>query len=92
MYRNRLLIVYNSYHTFCLAVCGGVLSGSNQGNFSSPGYSRNYPDDHDCVWLVSVSLGNRIIFSFATFQLENRSNCYDYLEVDIKASVWENWA
>ncbi|XP_041372182.1 cubilin-like [Gigantopelta aegis] len=63
-------------------VCGGDLSGSNHGSIKSPGYPGVYPHNRDCSWMVSVSPGKRIMFTFATLQLENHANCsYDYLEI-----------
>jgi cubilin len=69
-------------------VCGGNLEGSDHGEFSSPGYPGNYPHDRDCVWTISVSPGNNIMFTFATLDLEVHPDCnYDYLEVIILSST-----
>ena len=63
-------------------VCGGNLAGQDHGEFSSPGYPGNYPHDRDCVWTVTVSPGNMIMFTFATLAIETHPDCnYDYLEV-----------
>ena len=65
-----------------ISVCGGILTNSSHGTISSPGYPGNYPHNRDCVWVVSVPLGNNILISFATLALEHHANCsYDYLEV-----------
>lgn len=67
-----------------ISVCGGNLEGSDHGEFSSPGYPGNYPHDRDCVWIITVSPGNKILFQFATLELEIHPDCqYDYLEVRI---------
>ena len=64
------------------SVCGGNLAGQDHGEFSSPGYPGNYPHDRDCVWTVTVSPGNMIMFTFATLAIETHPDCnYDYLEV-----------
>lgn len=39
-----------------ISACGGVLTGS-EFVLTSPGYPENYPNDIDCVWVVSVPLG-----------------------------------
>ncbi|KAJ8307337.1 hypothetical protein KUTeg_015421 [Tegillarca granosa] len=65
-------------------VCGGELSGQDHGSINSPGYPGNYPHNRTCVWTVSVSPGNNILFTFATVSIEAHQNCsYDYLEVSI---------
>ncbi|XP_053408750.1 cubilin-like isoform X2 [Mercenaria mercenaria] len=68
--------------TSALPVCGGNLAGADHGEISSPGYPGNYPHDRDCVWTITVSPGNNIMFTFATLDLEVHPDCnYDYLEI-----------
>lgn len=67
-----------------ITVCGGQLTNSSHGNINSPGYPGPYPNNRDCVWVVSVPPGNNIIIHFAYLAIEHHINCsYDYLEVCI---------
>ncbi|XP_076437271.1 cubilin-like isoform X2 [Babylonia areolata] len=63
-------------------VCGGILNNASHGAISSPGYPGNYPHSRDCVWVVSVPLGNNIMITFAALALEHHPNCtFDFLEI-----------
>lgn len=39
---------------WCLADCGGNLSGS-EGGFASPNWPRNYAHHEDCMWHITTS-------------------------------------
>ncbi|KAL4699252.1 hypothetical protein H8959_011909 [Pygathrix nigripes] len=59
--------------------CGGFLSQPS-GDFSSPFYPRNYPNNAKCVWDIKVQNNHRVTVIFRDVQLEGGCN-YDYVEV-----------
>ncbi|XP_036131390.1 cubilin [Molossus molossus] len=67
------------------AVCGGSLTNSPGGNFTSPGYNgvSNYSRNLNCEWTVSnPNQGNSSIYiHFEDFYLESHQDCqFDVLE------------
>ncbi|XP_049633697.1 cubilin [Suncus etruscus] len=67
------------------AVCGGSLTSSPEGNFTSPGYNgvSNYSRNLNCEWTLSnPNRGNSSIYiHFETFNLESHQDChFDFLE------------
>lgn len=63
-------------------MCGGVLDEREYGAVNSPGYPGKYPHGRDCSWLVRVPLNKRIVFHFATLQIESHSTCnFDFVQV-----------
>ena len=53
--------------TFLIAACGGHLvlhDGDVPGYITSPGYPQNYPQNIDCVWVISVPNGEAIQLDF----------------------------
>ncbi|XP_004605400.2 cubilin [Sorex araneus] len=67
------------------AVCGGTLTNSLGGNFTSPGYNgvSNYSRNLNCEWTLSnPNPGNSSIYIyFETFYLESHQDChFDFLE------------
>ncbi|KAM6953504.1 cubilin [Aplochiton taeniatus] len=66
--------------------CGGVIELADSdppGYITSPNYPQNYPQNTDCVWLVSVPNGESVQIDFEDdFYIEPTNNCiYDYLEL-----------
>uniref|UniRef100_A0A2K5P105 Scavenger receptor cysteine-rich domain-containing protein DMBT1 n=1 Tax=Cercocebus atys TaxID=9531 RepID=A0A2K5P105_CERAT len=59
--------------------CGGFLSQPS-GDFSSPFYPRNYPNNAKCVWDIEVQNNHHVTVVFRDVQLEGGCN-YDYVEV-----------
>ncbi|MBZ3869821.1 Deleted in malignant brain tumors 1 protein [Sciurus carolinensis] len=59
--------------------CGGFLSQSS-GNFSSPFYPGNYPNNARCVWDIEVPNNYRVTIIFRDVQLETGCS-FDYIEV-----------
>ncbi|XP_040608782.1 deleted in malignant brain tumors 1 protein isoform X4 [Mesocricetus auratus] len=57
--------------------CGGYLTG-HYGNFSSPFYPGNYPNNARCVWNILVPSNNRVTLNFRDLQLEGGCS-YDYI-------------
>ena len=65
--------------------CGGTIRDQEHGSFKSPGYPQRYPDNRDCVWTIHADYGKRIMFQFATLNLEHHPNCsYDFLKVNCR--------
>ncbi|XP_006766106.1 PREDICTED: cubilin, partial [Myotis davidii] len=67
------------------AVCGGALTSSPEGNFTSPGYNgvSNYSRNLNCEWTLSnPNQGNSSIYiHFEDFYLESHQDCqFDVLE------------
>ncbi|KAK7812139.1 hypothetical protein U0070_004600 [Myodes glareolus] len=59
--------------------CGGFLT-QPFGNFSSPFYPANYPNNARCVWNIEVPNNYRVTLVFRDVQLE--AGCgYDYIEI-----------
>uniref|UniRef100_A0A8C6U4F9 CUB domain-containing protein n=1 Tax=Neogobius melanostomus TaxID=47308 RepID=A0A8C6U4F9_9GOBI len=59
-----------------LAACGGHIQlhdGDDPGYVTSPGYPQNYPQNIDCVWVISVPNGEALTFTY--FNLEPHSTC-----------------
>ncbi|CAL1576609.1 unnamed protein product [Knipowitschia caucasica] len=66
--------------------CGGHIQlhdGDIPGYITSPSYPQNYPQNIDCVWVISVPNGEAVQLDFEEeFYIEQTTNCqYDYLEV-----------
>eukprot|EP00058_Branchiostoma_floridae_P020568 XP_002606058.1 hypothetical protein BRAFLDRAFT_92077 [Branchiostoma floridae] len=58
-----------------------VLTGFS-GNFTSPGYPGNYPNNARCSWLITVSSNKVVVIRFIAFDLEYQGSCnYDSLTV-----------
>ena len=53
------------------------------GNFSSPGYPSNYPNNTQCIWNLTAAAGHKIKLSFWAFSLAryNYYCVYDAVEV-----------
>ncbi|XP_058537778.1 cubilin isoform X1 [Neofelis nebulosa] len=70
------------------AVCGGSLTNSAKGNFTSPGYDgvSNYSRNLNCEWTLSnPNQGNSSIYiHFEDFYLESHQDCqFDVLELRV---------
>ena len=66
-----------------LTVFGGALYGTS-GSLASPYYPREYPNDVNYVWTVTVAMGLRVMVWFDRMEMEGpwRGNCaYDYVKV-----------
>ncbi|XP_074617376.1 zinc metalloproteinase nas-39-like [Acropora palmata] len=58
-------------------ICGSPLVGPT-GNFSSPGFPAQYPNDAHCRWSIPVPRGSILMLNFLTFETER---CHDYVEI-----------
>lgn len=72
--------------------CGGhiqLLDGDVPGYITSPGYPQNYPENSDCLWVISVPNGEAVQLDFEDeFYIEHTTSCqFDYLEVHDGAST-----
>ncbi|XP_063063043.1 cubilin [Engraulis encrasicolus] len=66
--------------------CGGYVSLGDSdppGYIMSPNYPSNYPQNIDCIWVISVPNGEAVQLDFeGDFNIEPHTDCrYDYLEV-----------
>ncbi|KAF1377489.1 hypothetical protein PFLUV_G00201330 [Perca fluviatilis] len=63
------------------ARCGDSLQDS-AGNFSSPGFPNGYSAYAHCVWMISVTPGEKIVLNFTSMDLFRSHLCwYDHVEV-----------
>ncbi|XP_070536661.1 cubilin-like [Ptychodera flava] len=68
-------------YTTSTSVCGGDYVSAN-GAFNSPMYPNNYPNDIECVWTITPSIGNRVLLVFSLIDIEPAVNCQnDFVEV-----------
>lgn len=49
------------YFFFFPLACGETLQESN-GNLSSPGFPNGYPSYTHCIWRVSVTPGEKVVY------------------------------
>jgi len=68
------------YFLSILPDCGRHLTEST-GNFSSPGYPNNYPNNAYCTWTITAPPGHVIFLSFTNFEL-HRDGKYKYCSRD----------
>nr|XP_020470999.1 cubilin [Monopterus albus] len=66
--------------------CGGFIELNDNdppGYITSPNYPGNYPQNIDCIWVITVPLGEAVQIDFEDqFYIEPTTNCgYDYLEL-----------
>ncbi|KAJ7357565.1 zymogen binding [Desmophyllum pertusum] len=59
------------------ALCGGPLVAPS-GNFTSPGFPANYPNNVECRWIITVPLGSTLMLNFRSFETER---CFDYVQI-----------
>ncbi|TNN61134.1 Cubilin [Liparis tanakae] len=66
--------------------CGGFIElndGDPPGYITSPNYPQNYPQNVDCIWVVSAPNGEAVQIDFEEdIYIETTASCvYDYLEL-----------
>uniref|UniRef100_A0A672HGP3 Discoidin, CUB and LCCL domain containing 2 n=1 Tax=Salarias fasciatus TaxID=181472 RepID=A0A672HGP3_SALFA len=61
--------------------CGPTVLGPSSGTLSSLGYPRTYPNTSVCEWEISVPRGKRILFRFATLDIEDGDCQVSYLRL-----------
>uniref|UniRef100_A0A665V841 Cubilin n=1 Tax=Echeneis naucrates TaxID=173247 RepID=A0A665V841_ECHNA len=66
--------------------CGGFIELNHDdppGYITSPNYPQNYPQNIDCIWVISVPNGEAVQIDFeGEFYIEPNTGCaYDYLEI-----------
>uniref|UniRef100_A0A669E0J6 Cubilin n=1 Tax=Oreochromis niloticus TaxID=8128 RepID=A0A669E0J6_ORENI len=66
--------------------CGGFIELNDNdppGYITSPNYPQNYPQNIDCIWVITVPNGEAVQIDFEDqFYIEPTSSCmYDYLEL-----------
>lgn len=65
--------------------CGGLLKGS-KGEFTSPNYPKDYPNNQNCTWIIKGEPRKRIKLYFESFRFEGsfayNVHCqFDYLDI-----------
>uniref|UniRef100_A0A8C1I6Q0 Cubilin (intrinsic factor-cobalamin receptor) n=1 Tax=Cyprinus carpio TaxID=7962 RepID=A0A8C1I6Q0_CYPCA len=68
------------------SACGGLIElndGDPPGYITSPNYPSNYPQNIDCVWIITVPNGEAVQLDFEDdFYIEAHTGCmYDYIEI-----------
>ncbi|XP_026057290.1 cubilin-like [Carassius auratus] len=68
------------------SACGGLIElndGDAPGYITSPNYPSNYPQNIDCVWIITVPNGEAVQLDFEDdFYIEPHTGCmYDYIEI-----------
>ena len=64
-----------------LLACGGTFIGES-GQISSPGWPLSYPDNQNCLYVITVPEVNTVLLNITDFHLEDDEDCdFDYLEV-----------
>ncbi|XP_054478628.1 cubilin [Anoplopoma fimbria] len=66
--------------------CGGFIAlddDDTPGYITSPNYPQNYPQNIDCIWVITVPNGEAVQIDFEDeFYIEPTASCiYDYLEL-----------
>nr|XP_023646366.1 cubilin [Paramormyrops kingsleyae] len=66
--------------------CGGAIELRDTdppGYITSPNYPSNYPENIDCIWIITVPNGESVQIDFVDeFYIEQNTGCvYDYLEL-----------
>ena len=63
------------------SVCGGQIT-SAKGELQSPNFPDWYEPNLNCIWLLTVPDGSRVLLKLDSFETEEGGECdYDYLEV-----------
>ncbi|XP_066579431.1 cubilin [Amia ocellicauda] len=75
--------------------CGGSIELSDSdppGYITSPNYPSNYPQNVDCIWVITVPNGEAVQLDFEDeFYIEPSTSClYDYLELRDGATSNDN--
>ena len=55
--------------------CGGHLTGES-GEFKSPNFPENYPDNAKCTWEITVPEGKTVDLKFHSFNVSVLVNMY----------------
>ena len=55
--------------------CGGHLTGES-GEFKSPNFPENYPDNAECTWEITVPEGKTVDLEFHSFNVSVLVNMY----------------
>ena len=62
------------------ASCGGNFTAP-QGVLTSPSFPDNYPDNLDCVYIISQPVGTVILLIFSSMNIDAFGQRQDYLEI-----------
>ncbi|XP_053622099.1 cubilin homolog [Plodia interpunctella] len=63
------------------ATCGGIMR-TQSGIITSKNYPKNYDNNLDCVWMITVSRSHRVAIEFTDFDLNNDGDrCDDFVKL-----------
>ncbi|BES95605.1 calcium ion Hypothetical protein [Nesidiocoris tenuis] len=72
---------FELHYTLVESACGGTIE-ADQGVITSPRYPSNYPPNVECVWTISNSPGNTLVFQVDEFHMLSSESCNEeYLEI-----------
>ena len=54
--------------TFLDEICGGHLNGTS-GVFKSPNFPSPYPNNTECIWVITVPEGSKVNLHFQSFDV-----------------------
>lgn len=79
--------------TLCLSpACGGFFElndGDPPGYITSPNYPSNYPQNIDCVWIITVPNGEAVQLDFeGDFYIEAHTGYVEYILNNQIANFW----
>ena len=67
--------------------CGGHYTATN-GLITSPSYPFKYPDNQDCIYTISQSVGTLISITFHSMDIVQSETCsYDYLTITTNSTT-----
>uniref|UniRef100_A0A3B4B219 CUB domain-containing protein n=1 Tax=Periophthalmus magnuspinnatus TaxID=409849 RepID=A0A3B4B219_9GOBI len=76
-----LLLVCQKHSAAVFCACGGSLTtGETPGYITSPGYPQNYPQNIDCVWVITVPNGEAVQLDFEDCSAMPPFQCKDHTE------------
>lgn len=74
---------------FC-AACGGFIELNDNdppGYITSPNYPENYPQNTDCIWVVTVPNGESVRIDFEDEFYIEPSSRYDSVSLTLKGTI-----
>ena len=73
-------IEYKAMPNWLYTACGGNYSNAS-GAISSPSYPDDYPEQADCIYLISLQNGMVVNIDFHTMDIDCQGSPSDYIEM-----------